>query len=100
VWQGIEYAIIKEAQTRLGCSRNAGCSRHARKRGGTTPVRPTDREVMHEFIQDRVDSSATIYTDEYRSYVGVLEKHQTVKHNDKEFVYDMAYTNSIESVWT
>lgn len=41
-----------------------------------------------------------MYTDDLKSYIGVQKSYQTVNHTAREFVRDMAHTNSIESFWS
>ncbi len=54
---------------------------------------------MHDLVHRNVQSDATIYTDEHKAYIGIADKHETVKHSAKEYVNGMAHTNGIESVW-
>ena len=56
--------------------------------------------TLHQFINDRVDPSVTVYTDELKSYIGVQESHETVNHTAREYVRDQAHTNGIESFWS
>lgn len=47
-----------------------------------------------------MDRSATIHTDEFRSYRGLDKEyasHQTVNHGRKEYVRGICYTNTLES---
>ncbi len=60
-----------------------------RERGGklkAMPISKTDRDTLHGVITDNVQTGSTIYTDDFRSYIGVekLEyRHSTVKHSAK-----------------
>ena len=58
------------------------------------------RTTLHQFVNDRVDPDVTLYTDEFKSYIGVQERHETVNQTAREFVRDMAHTNGIESFWS
>ncbi len=58
------------------------------------------REVLHEIIDQRVDPSATLYTDEHRGYRGAnVRRHHAVKHSAGEYVKGRASTNGVESFW-
>ena len=53
-------------------------------------------------ILDHVEDGSTIYTDEHGAYASLEDlsyKHETVRHQAKEFVRGDVHTNSIESVW-
>jgi len=64
-------------------------------------IRSTNRETLHDFIEDNIEDGSTVYTDEFRAYNGLapLYKHETVKHSVGEYVNGMAHTNGIESFW-
>ena len=64
-------------------------------------VTSTDKDTMHELVNDNVEQGAIVCTDEHASYSGldVLYEHKTVNHSAKQFVDGMAHTNGIESVW-
>lgn len=74
-----------------------------RERGGrvkATPIENTGKDLLHEIISENVESGATVYTDDHKSYTGLQNyKHKSVNHSAKEFVNGMAHTNGIESVW-
>lgn len=61
----------------------------------------TNRDELHGFIQDNVETGSTVYTDEFRAYNGLSAsyEHLTVKHSVGEYVNGMAHTNGIESFW-
>ncbi len=55
------------------------------------------------FIANRVDSKATLYTDEFSSYDGIswyVGEHETVNHGSEEYVRGEAHTNTIEGFWS
>ncbi len=73
-----------------------------RERGGdvkAVPIRRTSRYEVRRVVDHFVDSKAIIYTDEHRSYIGLRDRHETVKHSVEEWARGEVYTNSIESVW-
>lgn len=56
--------------------------------------------ILHEIIDQRIDPSATLYTDEHKGYVGAkVRNHVAVKHSAGEYVRNGASTNSVESFW-
>ncbi len=64
-------------------------------------VKTTDKESLQGFIGDHVSAGSTVYTDEHRSYLGMVDfKHESVKHSVGEYVRDQAHTNGIESFWS
>ena len=70
------------------------------KRVVAKPVSRTDAITLQGFVNANVEAGSTVYTDESRAYLGMLNfKHEAVKHSVKEFVRDMAHTNGIESFW-
>lgn len=67
------------------------------------PVVIENREIASEIIGERVCPTAQIYTDEgsaYRSLRNDGWKHDTVIHNDKEYVRGEVHSNGIESFWS
>ena len=52
-------------------------------------------------IVDKVDKTATIYTDEWKGYYTIdkLYNHLFVKHKENEFVNGNVSTNTIEGFW-
>lgn len=52
-------------------------------------------------IMDKVDKTATIYTDEWKGYYTIdkLYNHLFVKHKENEFVNGKVSTNTIEGFW-
>jgi transposase-like protein len=64
-------------------------------------VTATDKETLHELVNDNVVQGSTVCTDEHASYNGLnaVFEHKTVNHSAKQFVDGMAHTNGIESVW-
>ena len=76
----------------------------AKERGGkvsATVILDTGKETVHKTLSGMIEKSATLMTDEHKSYEGVpFASHKIVKHALKEFVNGMASTNEIESVWS
>ncbi len=61
-------------------------------------AKATDKGTLHSIIHDQIESGAKIYTDDHRSYEGLLNR-QSVKHSVGEYVKGMAHTNGVESFW-
>lgn len=60
----------------------------------------TSSVVIKNAVRNKVMAGTILCTDEHASYVGMKEyTHKVVNHSAKQFVDDMAHTNSIESVW-
>ena len=62
-------------------------------------VERTDKATLQEFVEDRTEDSAIVYTDEASAYVGLDREHEAVKHSVGEFVRGQAHTNGLESFW-
>jgi len=76
-----------------------------RERDGNVYAKVIDdvkRLTLVPIIEEMVPESATVYTDEWRSYNRLYEKynHQRVNHGAKEFVNRMAHTNGVENFWS
>jgi transposase-like protein len=63
-------------------------------------VQRVTAESLWEAISTNVDRKATLMTDEYAAYNGLLAKHQTVKHSAKEYVRGDAHTNTVEGFFS
>ena len=61
-------------------------------------VYSTDKNTLQDFVLENTIDGAIIYTDEMRSYIGLIN-HETVRHSAKEYVHGMAHTQGIESFW-
>jgi transposase-like protein len=75
----------------------------ARSRTGKVQVAiasDTSEISVHKFIAETVNQGSTLYTDDHRSYNGLIGyDHQSVNHSAKEYVNGQAHTNGIESFW-
>lgn len=64
---------------------------------------PTNgRKILVGVIQDRIDKSATVMTDEYQAYRAIDKEytHKTVNHKREEWVRGDVYTNGAENAWS
>ena len=77
----------------------AGTKERGSRKVKALVVKDIKKRTMHDFVAETVDSAATVYTDELRSYQGIPNPHETVCHSAREWVDGMAGTNGIESFW-
>ena len=54
--------------------------------------------MLHEFVGERADENATLFTDDLNSYHG-LANHHAVRHSVGEYVSQQAHVNGVESFW-
>jgi len=76
------------------------------KRNGCvyTEIIPNCKKAsIQAIIRGKVELSATIHTDGFRSYDGIVhmgyQKHYRVRHDRDEFVRDNSHINGIEGFW-
>ncbi|MCY4109965.1 MAG: IS1595 family transposase [Chloroflexi bacterium] len=96
----------KHASKRLNAGRGpvgkaavVGAKDRETNRVSAAPVEATDAPTLQEFVRERTEPTATVYTDEARAYDGLPRLRQAVKHSVGEYVDGMAHTNGIESFW-
>ncbi|MGN0829800.1 MAG: IS1595 family transposase [Bullifex sp.] len=78
------------------------CVLGMKERGGEVKAKvipSTDKNTVHDVINDNVAPSSVVCTDEHPSYNGIPYAHLIVNHKVKQFVDEMASTNGIESFW-
>lgn len=66
-------------------------------------IQTPSKKVLVGLIRERVEPSATVFTDEYPAYKSVSKthkRHDTVNHRAEEWVRGEVHTNSIESAWS
>ena len=65
---------------------------------------PADRKTLHRFVKSVVaDDAKAVYTDQHPGYIGIEDentRHESVSHNQEEWVRCDVSTQSIESVWS
>jgi len=59
----------------------AGAKDHATNKISASKIEKTDRETLHEFVSSRVSDDSVVYTDDRRGYMGLSDKHESVKHS-------------------
>lgn len=63
-------------------------------------VEHTDAKTLKGFVYDNTSPGSTIYTDESKSYSGMVDMdHESVNHSIGQWVNGMAHTNGMESFW-
>lgn len=62
-------------------------------------VDSTDAYTLLPFVHENTKPDAMIYTDAYRSYIGMNRHHEVVQHGVGEYVRGFAHTNGVESFW-
>lgn len=70
------------------------------ERDGSAHARVSEnitKETIRAFLEENVDKSATVYSDAYRSYHGIVDK--MVDHRRNFVNSEGVHTNSIESFW-
>jgi transposase-like protein len=74
-----------------------------RERSGRVKIKMvpnTEKNELHNFIQENVATGTTLYTDDHRSYLGIKDyNHYSVNHSMGEYVRGQAHTNGMESFW-
>ena len=66
----------------------------------TAVVVSVNMSTMKEFVEERTDSDAVVYTDESAVYSRMDRHHEAVKHGGGEYVRGDVSTNGIESHWS
>lgn len=76
------------------------------KRGGkvyTQVVKNCSQSTLMPIIERKVDKDATVYTDGFKTYDGLVnfgyKKHYRVKHGNNEFANGRNHINGIENFW-
>ncbi len=67
-----------------------------------TVIHMTDQRTFQDFVTERTERGATVYTDDHGGYNWLCLdfEHESVKHSVREYVRDQAHTNGIESFWS
>ena len=76
----------------------AGARDRATNRISTAPVPAVTADTLVEFVEDRVEIGAMVYTDDHNAYYH-LPDHEVVRHGAGEYVRGAVHTNGIESHW-
>ena len=90
---------LRQGRGTVGKAPLAGVKDRATNQVSTKVVNDTKRETLQEFVEERTEDDAQVYTDESSSYVGIDRPHNAVRHSAGEYVREQAHTNGIESHW-
>ena len=63
-------------------------------------IESNDGATLHSFIHNRINMDSWVYTDEHRSYIGMVHQHDSVVHTIGQYVDGDVHTNGIESFWS
>ncbi|MDE0534345.1 MAG: IS1595 family transposase [Albidovulum sp.] len=78
----------------------AGVKDRESKKVSVAVVHGTDAKTLQEFVHDRTEETATVYTDEAGAYKGIDRPHESVNHSAHECVRGECHTNGIEALWS
>ena len=84
----------------VGKTAVAGMKDRATREIRAKVVENTDGTTLKGFVFDNTNPGTTVYTDESRAYLGMVEMdHESVNHSVGQWVNGMAHTNGVESFW-
>ena len=63
-------------------------------------VGSTDGPTLRQFVRERTEPTAMVYTDEAAAYQKLNRLHESVAHGAGEYVREQAHTNGMESFWS
>ena len=86
----------------VGKTAVAGIKDRETKQVRAKVVERVDSDTLVPFVEENVESGATVYTDEASAYASLPDdyEHEAVKHSVGEYVRGMAHTNGVESFWS
>ena len=90
---------LKAGRGIAGKSIVVGAKDRSTNKINASKIDDTGKSTLHKFVEDTAEDSATIYTNDHRSYQQLPYNHEVVKHSVSEYVKDQAHTNGIESFW-
>ena len=94
-----ESKKLRQGRDSVGKTPLAGVKYRETNQVSTKVVSDTTKRTLQEFVEERTEAKAQVYTDESSSYVGIDRPHNAVRHSAGEFVREQAHTNGIESHW-
>ena len=62
-------------------------------------VADTKAGTLQDFVTERTEDDAIVYTDDATAYNGLPRRRESVRHSAAEYVRGQAHTNGIESFW-
>ena len=94
-----ESRKLRQGRGTVGKTAVAGVKDRATNQVEAAVVVRTDGPTLRQFVHERTDPSATVYTDEAAAYRRLDRHHEAVAHGVGEYVREMAHTNGMESHW-
>ena len=91
---------LRAGRGTVGKAAVAGVKDRETNQVDAAPVERTDGPTLREFVHQRTESTAMVYTDEAAAYSRLNRRHEAVAHGAGEYVRDMAHTNGMESFWS
>ena len=93
-WQRRQMTGLGNKTIVLGAKeRSSGAARLRAVPSATAPF-------VHGFMDDTINRTAMVYTDEAKVYLGVRFRRDTVNHGKGEYVRGDVHTNGIEGLWS
>jgi len=90
---------LKAGRGPVGKTAVAGVKDRKTNRVDARVVENTKARTLREFVEDRTERKADVYTDDNAAYVGIGRTHESVCHSKGEYVRDEVHTNGIEGFW-
>ena len=94
-----ESKKLKAGRGTVGKTAVAGVKDRETNQVDAEVVEKTDGPTLREFVHDRTEPTAMVYTDEAAAYNRLNRPHEAVAHGVGEYVRGMAHTNGMESFW-
>ncbi len=94
-----ESRKLRAGRGAVGKTAVAGVKDRATNEVDASVVERTDGPTLREFVHQRTEPTATVYTDEAAAYRRLNRYHEAVAHSAGEYVREQAHTNGIESFW-
>ena len=95
-----ESKKLKAGRGTVGKTAVAGVKDRETNQVDAEVVEKTDGPTLREFVHDRTEPTAMVYTDEAAAYNRLNRPHEAVAHGVGEYVRGMAHTNGMESFWS
>ena len=92
-------ALAGTGRGSVGKTAVVGAKDRVTKRVAAKVVEDTTAETLQDFVHERIEPDARVYTDSASTYAN-LKHHESVKHSALEFVRGEVHTNGVESLWS
>ena len=85
-----ESKKLRQGRGTVGKTPVAGIKDRATNQVSTKVIEDTTKRTLQQFVEERIEADAQVYTDESSSYVGLDRPHSAVRHSVGEFYRDQA----------